>query len=160
MSVVAVKVYKDKIEISADTIGLRGNTKEQVCKLTEINNMIIGSCGYIREFGLLNIFAKTHQPADATEKDIIDFMYEFCKWKQSYLDFESDNSYIMIYKSKVFYIGGFEVLEVKDFSAIGAGRDFALAALYLGHSAKEAVKVTCKLSNLVSEPIETKVIDL
>jgi len=43
--------------------------------------------------------------------------------------------------------------EIKDFAAIGAGEDFANAALYLGHSPEEAVKVACELCCFVSEPI-------
>lgn len=35
------------------------------------------------------------------------------------------------------------VIEDK-FHAIGSGRDFAIAALHLGHSAREAVEVACK----------------
>ena len=43
--------------------------------------------------------------------------------------------------------------EINDYAAIGAGRDYAYAALYLGHEPKEAVKVACDLSCYVSEPI-------
>jgi hypothetical protein len=43
--------------------------------------------------------------------------------------------------------------EIKDFAAVGAGEDFANAALYLGHSPEEAVKVACELCCFVSEPI-------
>ena len=45
------------------------------------------------------------------------------------------------------------VNEINEYAAIGAGEDFALAALYLGHSAKEAVKTACELSAFVAEPI-------
>jgi hypothetical protein len=46
------------------------------------------------------------------------------------------------------------VHEVFDFISIGAGEDFANAALYLGHTPKEAVKVACELSCYVCEPIK------
>ena len=45
------------------------------------------------------------------------------------------------------------VHEISDYIAIGAGEQFANAALYLGHTPKEAVKVACDLSCYVSEPI-------
>lgn len=45
------------------------------------------------------------------------------------------------------------VEEIDDFAAIGAGRDFSYAALYLGATPEEAVKVACELSCKVSEPI-------
>ena len=47
------------------------------------------------------------------------------------------------------------VEEIDDFAAIGAGRDYAYAALYLGATPKEAVEVACELSCYVSEPIVT-----
>lgn len=46
-----------------------------------------------------------------------------------------------------------EFPELFDYGAIGAGEDFATAALYLGHHPKEAVKVACDLSCYVCEPI-------
>lgn len=50
-------------------------------------------------------------------------------------------------------LNGLFVNKVKNYDAIGAGMDFANAALYLGHNPKEAVEVACKLSCFVSEPI-------
>lgn len=48
------------------------------------------------------------------------------------------------------------VREIKDYYAIGAGEDFATAALYLGHTPKEAVKTACDISCFVAEPIVVK----
>lgn len=157
MSVVAVRVNKDKIEFAADSISVRGDTKrDNSVKLFEINQMIIGEVGYARETSLLSIFAKTHSPLDNTEKAIVDFFFEFGKWKQGLnLGFNSDNIYIFGYKGKAFYVNDLHVREINDYDAIGAGMDYALAALYHKHSAKEAVKAACELSCYVSEPIIT-----
>jgi hypothetical protein len=48
---------------------------------------------------------------------------------------------------------GFWCKEVTDYTAIGAGMDFALAALYLGNSVKEAIKAACHLSVYCEEPV-------
>jgi ATP-dependent protease HslVU (ClpYQ) peptidase subunit len=37
-------------------------------------------------------------------------------------------------------------LEIEDrFTAMGCGRDYALAAMYLGHDARRAVEVACAI---------------
>ena len=41
------------------------------------------------------------------------------------------------------------------FDAIGSGRDYALAAMYLGHDAKRAVEVACALDNGCGNGIDT-----
>lgn len=157
MSVIAVKVNKDKIEFAADSIVMRGSTKrDNIVKLAEINQMIIGEVGSAEEGSLLFVFAQTHSPLQNTEKAVRDFFFEFGKWKNElHLGFASENDYLFGYKGKAFRVTNLFVQEVKDYEAYGAGRDYALSALYLNHSAKEAVKVACELSCYVSEPIVT-----
>lgn len=41
------------------------------------------------------------------------------------------------------------------FLAIGSGRDYALAAMYLGHDARRAVEVACALDNSCGNGIDT-----
>ena len=48
---------------------------------------------------------------------------------------------------------GFFIKEVTDYTAIGAGMDYSLAALYLGNSVKESIKAACHLSIYCEEPI-------
>ena len=54
------------------------------------------------------------------------------------------------------HVGGGYVAEVTDFYAIGYGHQYSEAALYLGHSPQEAVKVACDLCCFVDGPIVTK----
>lgn len=160
MSVVAVKIYKDKIEMSADSILVCGDRKEiffgKHTKIKEINGMIIGTTGTAEEEGLMWLYAQNHSPLSDSEKDILDFFVEFVSWKSGKSTSTClDNQYLLIYKNKAFHIHNFLVLEVDNFSAIGAGADFALAALYLDKTPYEAVKVACDLSCYVAEPIIT-----
>ncbi|MEG1044799.1 MAG: hypothetical protein RSF81_08530 [Oscillospiraceae bacterium] len=157
MSVVCAKVYKDKIKMAADSIVVRGyskDTKGDFVKLQKINEMIIGSSGNCDECSIMWQYMKTHKPAKSDERAVLDFIIEFSRWKR---DLTGDNSlinaYILAFDGKLFFIQGMFVNEIKDYCAIGAGEDFANAALYLGHTPREAVKVACELSCYVAEPI-------
>lgn len=41
------------------------------------------------------------------------------------------------------------------FDAVGSGRDYALAAMYLGHSARVAVEVACALDNSCGKGVDS-----
>lgn len=156
MSVVAAKVYPDKIVVAADSIIVKGWSKRNsgFSKIESINGMIVGGCGTAQESSLLWRYMQTHQPETASVKDVLGFMVEFSKWKREIIgDSSVDNSYLMAYNGHLFEIESMFVHEITDYIAIGAGADFANAALYLGHTPKEAVKVACDLSCFVNEPI-------
>lgn len=158
MSVVCAKVYKDEIVLAADSILVRGwsskTTEHTFSKLNKVNGIIIGSCGFAQEHSLMTHYMETHKPKNATTKAILDFMVEFTKWKKDYeTSAEIKNCYIIAFDGKCFEVSCLFVTEIETYSAIGAGEDFAMAALYLGHSPKEAVKVACDLSCFVAEPI-------
>lgn len=148
MSVVAARVYKDKIVMAADSIVVRGwskRTDHDIVKINKINDMIVGSTGYAQELSLMWQYMTTHKPATATEKDVLAFVVEFSRWKRELIGSGSvDNTYLMAYDL---------VYEVSEWSAVGAGEGFANAALYLGSSPRDAVKVACELSCFVAEPI-------
>lgn len=63
MSVVAAKVYKDKIVMAADSIVVRGwskRTDHDIVKINKINDMIVGSTGYAQELSLMWQYMTTH----------------------------------------------------------------------------------------------------
>lgn len=154
MSVVAGKVYADKIVIAADSIVVRGWSKRtNFSKLQKINDMIIGGVGDATEFSLFIRFAQTHNPETATEKDVLAFIVEFSKWKSDYKSGSLENAYLLIFDKHLFCIDGVYVQEINDYEAIGAGEDYANAAMYLGHTPQEAVKTACELCCFVAEPI-------
>lgn len=157
MSVVCSKVYNDRIVIAADSIVICGTSKEpnkNFSKLETINEMIIGGVGTCQELSLMYHFARTHKPLDATDKSVFEFIIEFCKFKKDLTnEFNMDSYYLICYQGKLFAIQDFFVREIKDYYAIGAGDGFAKAALYLGHTPKEAVKTACDISCFVAEPI-------
>jgi ATP-dependent protease HslVU (ClpYQ) peptidase subunit len=150
--------------MSADSIivcGWQDKTPVGNDKLFEVNGMIIGSSGDAQELTHMFLFAENHTPLDMTERGLIKFMNEFRAWRIAEFGVPAEkcvgNQYLIARQGKVFCcLGTNYVGEVKNFYAIGAGEDYAKAALYLGHSPAEAVKVACALSCYVDEPIITK----
>lgn len=160
MSVVAVKIYDKEIIMSADSIITKNGDKTPVGrgKIFEVNGMLIGSSGYASEGIHMSLFAENHTPLSMDDRELTKYMYEFSEWKAKEFGVEKklNNSYLIAYKGKVFCCENEYVGEIKDYFAIGLGENYANAALYLGHSPAEAVKVACALSCFVDEPIITK----
>ncbi len=156
MSVVAVKVTKNKITIGADSILVSGWTqeKDKLAKLNKTNGIIIGDVGDAEEGALFLLFCKTRKPRESSVDALVEFMSEFQDWMNNKTgESKLSNQYILIIGKKAFMIEGFFIKEVTDYTAIGAGMDFALSALYLGNSVKESIKAACHLSADCEEPI-------
>ena len=157
MSVVAARVYTDRIVIAADSIIVSGRSKKpnnKFVKLNKINNMIVGGYGSAEEQSLMWRYMNTHQPESAAEKDILTFIIEFSKWKSDLIgNNQINNVYLIAYQGHLFQVENMFVSEIQEYTAIGAGEDYSKTALYLGHSPKEAVKTDCDLCCFVSEPI-------
>ena len=156
MSVVAVRVGKNKITIGADSILVSGYTqeKDKLAKLFQNEWMVVGDVGDAQEGALFQIFSKTRKPRESSVEAITEYMFDFFQWnKEKTESNELNNSYIIIFEGKAFLVEGFYVKEVKDYAAIGAGMDIALAALYMGSSVYDSIKTACHLSILCEEPI-------
>ena len=160
MSVVAVKVYDKEIIMSADSIIVKSDDKTPMGrgKIFEVNGMLIGTSGYASEGIHMALFAENHTPLSMDDRELTKYMHEFMEWKSKEFGVEKkiDNDYLIAYKDKVFYYGAGYAGEITNYFAIGAGEKYANAALYLGHSPSEAVKVACALNCFVAEPIITK----
>lgn len=162
MSVVVAKITKDNIYVASDSIVVNGwtqthKTGNHITKLEEYNGIILGGCGLAEETSLFFYYIKTHNIEKPTEKDILNFIIEFTKWKKDLIgDSSLQNKYIIAYKGKCFGIEHMLVYEITDYAAIGAGMDYALGALHEGVSAEQAVKAACDLCAYVCEPIVVK----
>tara|TARA_R110002153_G_scaffold80401_4_gene204464 strand:- start:1032 stop:1523 length:492 start_codon:yes stop_codon:yes gene_type:complete len=156
MSVVAVKVTKEKIVIGADSILVSGWTqeKDKLAKLNKVNDMIIGDVGDAQEGALFLMYCKTRKPREASVEALVEFMSEFQDWMAKKVDITKlGNQYVIILDEKAFMMEGFFIKEVTDYTAIGAGMDYSLAALYLGNSVEDSIKAACHLSIYCEEPI-------
>lgn len=156
MSVVAVKVEKNKIIIGADSILVNGYTqeKDKMAKLFQNEWGVVGDVGEAQEGALFQIYSKTRKPREASTEALTEFLFDFYSWKKEKTEStELVNDYIIVFDGKAFLVEKFYVKEIKDYMAIGAGMDFALAALYLGSSVEDAIKTACHLSILCEEPV-------
>lgn len=165
MSVVCVRIYTDNIVMSADSITVRGyskDTRNHFSKVNEANGMVMGACGLCRETSFMWHYMQTNKPSGTTDRAVLEFMINFAKWKKDLTNDSSvENDYIMVFGGKVFVIEGLFVYGMDkegDFASIGHGCDFANAALSLGKSPSDAVEVACKLSCYVAEPVLEKTI--
>lgn len=160
MSVVAVKKLGTLgFEIAADSIGVRYTTQSKgdrtnLAKLVEVNGVVIGGVGFAEELSLLILYCETRRPADPSEMSVLNFLSEFSTWKSSKIAKHfGGNEYFIGFGGKVFHVNGWQVDEVRTFEAIGAGMDYALTALHLGHTVQKAVEVAIELSIYCESPV-------
>jgi len=161
MSIVVARVKENGYEMASDSILITGFTQDKGArtshsKMFSVNGMDIGGVGVCKEISWLKLYSATTKPAEPTESAVLEWYFgfiDFLKKKLGKEDIEIENNYLLGYGGKVFQICDSFVDVVKTFSAIGAGADFALAALHLGHSAAESVKVACDLSIQCEEPV-------
>lgn len=159
MSVVACRITETGYEIAADSITTRGiiQTKGQTTdhvKLYETNDMVIGGVGSAEDNSLFRLFAETHRPSNPDELSMLEFISEFSEWKKKKTDNATiKNSYLIGFQNDIFHVEQWHVSKIKTYMAIGAGMSFALAALYLGHSAEKAVETAIELSTQCEAPI-------
>lgn len=160
MTVIAARKTSDGITFAADTMITQGHLKSTSAdilhsKLFQHNDLLIGSAGDCFESTLMELFTRNHKPVDSNRLSMIDFLVEFREWvRKKESGYSPHNLYLIAFEQKLFCVdGGLQVFEVKEFDAIGSGSDFARAAMHLGHTAREAVEVACKLSVWCNEPI-------
>lgn len=72
----------------------------------------------------------------------------------------SDSEFIIIYNKKVFFISGYFVKEIKDYYAIGVGKNYAMSCLYAGCSVQKAIETACHFSIYCEKPINIITIKL
>lgn len=155
MSVIAVRINDGKIEVASDSIIIKDDLKRtNFKKLIRTHNMIIGGCGTAEELSMFFDYAQEHEIEEATTQGVRDFMFDFSRTKGVYTgESKIENAYIIVVDKRVFEIDGMFVSKVQDYTAIGEGESYALAALALGHTVEEAVGVAAKLSCFVAEPV-------
>lgn len=146
-------------EVASDSITVRGWTQRKSenttrSKLTEVNGIVIGSTGKVEESVMMQLFLQTHNPLQADERSLLEMICEFSDWKKARTDVrEIENDYIFGIKGKLFETCEFSVHDVTTYTAIGAGMDFALAALHLGKSPRVAVETAIELSVFCESPV-------
>lgn len=120
--------------LAADKRACYGGTPRTVTKVHNINGLLVGGSGETSFIGnMLEWIRNGRDPATfpASQRDKDDW--------QPMLVIELDGT------PSVYERTPHPVRFEDRYCAIGSGRDFAMAALYLGKSAREAVEVACAL---------------
>ncbi|WP_107357265.1 hypothetical protein [Rhodopseudomonas palustris] len=158
MSVVAVKkTGRGVFEIAADSIRISGwqtQEKDKNAKLYDLGDVVFGTAGTCSVAGIFREFVENHKPKTNNEYGWTNLFAEFAKYmKEISSDLKQENAFLIVYRKRCWLVSGFYVREIKDFYAVGAGADFALAALHLGHGARRAVEIACDLSVYCERPV-------
>ena len=122
--------------LAVDSWGLR----ERSVKIWSNPHVIIGGAG---ESGQINRWWFTLDQ-DTVLSDLLTAGYA------PYVKDNNDPSLIIVDRSTgriLRHAGGAFVPVSRTFHAVGSGRDFALAAMHLGHTAKDAVLLASKFDN-------------
>lgn len=158
--IVAVKT-DDRIIFAHDSLATSGDriindNNMTLSKLWQQNNLTVAHSGQCVFDTVMRIFAKTHVPKSACEDGMVEFLIEYVNLCQSkYSIGIPTSSFLIAFQDQLFRVyGGIDVYKVEKFDAIGAGADFAQAALLLGKTAKEAAEVSCQLSNYCAPPVK------
>ena len=158
MSVIACRVYDDRIDLAADSIRVSGwgsqRTDGKLTKLARVRDVVVGGSGYAAENGLIQLFLQTHRPSAADVQSLLTFLGEFGDWKHKRTGCSKvSNAYLFAFEGRAFATVEYYIEEVHNYYAIGAGEDVATTALHLGHSPRDAVRVACELSVFCEGPI-------
>ena len=156
MSIIAIRRTDTGFEIASDSIGVWGNTQvKDAEKLWQISgDLILGSVGQSSLGTLMKDFISDGRASRKYGKRMAGFALQFHLFARKYDLKSEDNSFIIVYKSEAWMLNGLHVARINKYEAVGAGRDYALAALHLGFSALEACEVACDLCTQCERPIK------
>lgn len=122
--------------LAVDTWGL----KSLVLKIEETENFLIGGAGI---HGRIAGWVRGITPGNPGNSDPLKLYYPYIK------DQDDPNIILIDRKTKQAYVHetGYFFPITRGFHAIGSGRDYALAAMSMGATAKEAVEVAMRFDN-------------
>lgn len=177
MSVIAVRKYSDRIEFAADSISVskgfikrvaesslsKGSDNDKNLIMDNVKlfespdqGLVIGSVGWVMQTTFLQMYSKYHKPKGIDLDDILEYICDFYAWAKSKDSSfaEIGNEYIICFENQLFKITDRYLVEkIPEYDAIGVGEPFALTALSLGKSPKEAVQVANKLCLYCCDPV-------
>jgi 20S proteasome alpha/beta subunit len=131
--------------LAADTRGINGGIARSVSKLFECGDYVFAGCGILSEVLETAKWLRTVNMPGTLERPT----YEECDILGIAVERETGKAY--------FVAGKRPILEIiaEPFSAAGSGRDFALAAMALGQSAEEAVRLAMRFDLATGGEVES-----
>lgn len=161
MTVIACRVNENTgdIEIASDSQTTLGQTisieNTNWSKLFESENgIVVGCAGLVQEALLLKLYLKKHKPLDNSEDGIVDFFDGFYTHLSDRTnEYTRKTIYIFLMDGKAYEVYDYCITQIKSYTAIGSGMEYALAAMYLGNSAEKAVETATALNIYCEMPI-------
>lgn len=128
--------------LAADTRGLNGNLPRKVRKLYDCGAYVFGGVGILSDVIECAAWLRKGAPDDA---------------RQTFDDADIQGLAVKVDTGEAFYIAGkrpvFQLIEEK-FASCGSGRDFALAAMALGKTSREAVELAMRFDVATGGEVE------
>jgi len=168
MSVVAVKVYDDRIEMAADSqtnVGSYRSASARTGKIIEGIDCIIGIAGSRSCSLLAKQYFEGHPILPLTTSNKAGKLTlkfdEFRQWAKNEFNYDIYDKchYLIVTDCHAFIIYETAAEEITDYVAIGCAHYLAEVGLMLGHNVKDSVAATCEMSNDCGFPVITKTIN-
>ncbi len=154
MTAIAVRKYKDKIVISADTQTTHGDNKKtgiekekmfhNTKKINKIGDVIVGGAGRVKKIRYFARFLETHKVKDNSFNGVDNLMMDFeewCKTRDPKGDEEGSVHLILIIGGKIFlYTENGFLQEINEYGAIGSGMYLCIGAMYHGGTPEKAIE--------------------
>ena len=165
MSVIAVRKYKDRIEIASDSQMTSGYEKDlNANKIVQVKDILIASAGSYPTFKLVCFFYEhVYTEKINAIKDVVSFFIAYTKYcNENKIDkrTHNENIFFLISNYKIFQFHSFDVCIVKNYAVFGTGGRNAIAGLDMGLSPKEAVKLAIKHDLYCGGAVKNKVIKI
>ncbi len=171
MTTIAIRKYKDRIELATDSQGTQGGIivkRQKIFSFDELG-IIFTHCGYSDKAYIFKQYLLSKCVNDSAIGSPYRIFEDFRKWvKKNNLSLSSTDDkedlegYILILKKEIYIVSinsdCIEILDIDNFDAIGSGKAFALAAIDLGKSPKEAIALAIKYDLYSSGEIQEKII--
>lgn len=130
--------------LAADRLAAYGSLATTITKIYRIDGLLVGGSGESSLIGMMVEWVRGGRQISAfpaTQRDKDDW--------QPLLVVERDGS------TSVYERTPHPIRHEQKFIAIGSGRDFAMAAMHLGRTAREALEVACALDVSSGHGIDT-----
>jgi len=163
MTIVAARKYSDCILFSCDSQVTRGNRKTtppnlQAKKIFTSGEMTIGGAGLLSDLQWLHKYSESHGVGtNVNEYSISEYMTDFVRWMRK-LDsnYQCKSDFLIAHGTNLFEcFEATSVFVVPEYSCIGSGRDFALAAMYLNNTPEQACTVATAFCLYCQGPVST-----
>lgn len=159
MSVIVTKVYENRITIAADSQYTYGETKKFTSKLVTTPNLVLGYSGPATQ--LTKMHAHLAKEGRDEVRPTVEGVHHFFQAFDAYYGPSAegyDRCWHLVTQGQAFsYIEG-HILEIEDYDAIGSGRDYAIAALWLGCPPCQAVETAIAHNIFCGGPVQEAVI--